>query len=211
MEVNAQALGRYAALCQEQGLVPIVEPEVLMDGNYTAVRCEEVTGAVLDRVFRALYIQRVALEGMLLKPNMVVAGEDCREQSAVEEVATATLRCLRRHVPPAVPGIVFLSGGQTEGVATEHLNVQKTVLDAGRWRFNCSYGRARQAPARGARGGKASGISLGQQAVYHRARCKSAASLGSYKVSMETEEDGLETRAEPTSRDHAFGGLTSIS
>jgi len=206
MEVNAQALGRYAALCQEQGLVPIVEPEVLMDGNHTAARAEEVTGAVLDRVFRALYIQRVALEGMLLKPNMIVAGKDCREQSSVEEVATATLRCLRRHVPPAVPGIVFLSGGQKEQLATEHLNVMNTVPDVCPWRLTFSYGRALQDPALAAWGGRASGVSLGQQALYHRARCNSAASLGSYEVSMETEEEGLETRAEPTSRDHAFGG-----
>ena len=196
MEVNAQALGRYAALCQEQGLVPIVEPEVLMDGNHTAARAEEVTGVVLDHVFRALYVQRVALEGMLLKPNMIVAGKDCREQSSVEEVATATLRCLRRHVPPAVPGIVFLSGGQTERVATEHLNIMNTVPDACPWRLTFSYGRALQDPALAAWGGKALGVSLGQQALYYRAHCNSAASLGNYDQSMEADAVDNERQAQ---------------
>jgi fructose-bisphosphate aldolase class I len=194
VEVNAQALGRYAVLCQEQGLVPIVEPEVLMEGSHTAARAEEVTGKVLDRVFRALYLQRVALEGMLLKPNMVLAGKDCREQTSVAEVATATLRCLRRHVPPAVPGIVFLSGGQTERVATEHLNVMNTVPDACPWRLTFSYGRALQDPALAAWGGKPSGISVGQQALYHRARCNSAASLGNYDESMETDIEEKRTQ-----------------
>jgi fructose-bisphosphate aldolase class I len=194
VEVNAQALGRYAVLCQEQGLVPIVEPEVLMEGSHTAARAEEVTGKVLDRVFRALYLQRVALEGMLLKPNMVLAGKDCREQTSVAEVATATLRCLRRHVPPAVPGIVFLSGGQTEVVAAEHLNVMNTLPGSKPWRLTFSYGRALQDPALAGWGGKSSGGSVGQQALYHRARCNSAASLGNYDESMETDIEEKRTQ-----------------
>jgi fructose-bisphosphate aldolase class I len=199
IEVNAQALGRYAALCQEQGLVPIVEPEVLMDGNHTAARAEEVTGAVLDCVFRALYVQRVALEGMLLKPNMVVSGKDCREQSSVSEVATATLRCLRRHVPPAVPGIVFLSGGQTERVATEHLNVMNSLPGAKPWCLTFSYGRALQDPALAGWGGKPSGYNLGQTALYHRAHCNSAASLGNYHAAMEKDAGGVEAKTQRAS------------
>src|SRR5262249_1218132 len=129
VEVNAHALGRYAALCQEQGLVPIVEPEVLMDGSHTLIRAGDVTSKVLERVFHELHVQRVLLEGILLKPNMVVPGAKCPEQASVAEVATATLRVLRRHVPAAVPGIVFLSGGQDERQATAHLNAMNT--DAG--------------------------------------------------------------------------------
>src|SRR5262245_36498282 len=122
VKVNTHALARYAALCQEQGIVPIVEPEVLMDGPHTIERCEEVTSSVLHAVFHALFEQCVRLEGMLLKPNMVIAGKDCPKQASVEEVAIATLRCLGRHVPAAVPGIVFLSGGQSDVLATSHLN-----------------------------------------------------------------------------------------
>src|SRR5262245_40101272 len=122
VRANTHALARYACLCQEQGLVPIVEPEVLMDGPHTIERCEEVTGLVLHAVFHALFEQGVGLEGMLLKPNMVISGKECTLQASVEEVATATLRCLRRHVPAAVPGIVFLSGGQDARLATAHLN-----------------------------------------------------------------------------------------
>jgi fructose-bisphosphate aldolase, class I len=119
---NAYALARYAALCQEQEFVPIVEPEVLMDGPHSIERCEDVTGAVLHAVFSALIEQRVALECMLLKPNMVIAGKECASQASVAEVANATLRCLRRYVPTAVPGIVFLSGGQEDRAASAHLN-----------------------------------------------------------------------------------------
>ena len=129
VSANAHALARYAALCQEQELVPIVEPEVLMDGSHTIERCEEVTGVVLHAVFDALFEQGVALEGMLLKPNMVLAGKECPRQASVEEVATATLRCLRRHVPAAVPGIVFLSGGQNARLATIHLNAINQLPD----------------------------------------------------------------------------------
>ena len=122
VHANASALGRYAALCQDAGLVPIVEPEVLMDGSHTLERCEEVTRQVLQAVFDALFEQDIALEGMLLKPNMVIAGSTCPKQASVDEVATATLRTLTRHVPPAVPGVVFLSGGQDHVLATKHLS-----------------------------------------------------------------------------------------
>ena len=127
IQANAHALARYAALCQEQSIVPIVEPEVLMDGPHTIERCEEVTGLVLHTVFDVLYGQNISLEGMLLKPNMVVSGKECSRQASVEEVATSTLRCLRRHVPTAVPGIVFLSGGQSDILATSHLNAIESL------------------------------------------------------------------------------------
>src|SRR4030095_12782016 len=135
VSANAQALARYAALCQEQGIVPIVEPEVLMDGSHPIERCEQVTGAVLHVVFDALFQQGVALEGMLLKPNMVIAGKECSRQASVGEVATATLRCLRRHVPAAVPGIVFLSGGQDPCLATTHLNAINQLPCPKPWRI----------------------------------------------------------------------------
>jgi fructose-bisphosphate aldolase, class I len=185
IEVNAQALGRYAALCQEQGVVPIVEPEVLMDGAHTLARAEDVTSTVLDRVFRALYAQRVTLEGMLLKPNMIVPGKDCPEQASVAQVVAATMRVLRRHVPAAVPGIVFLSGGQDERRATAHLNAMNANAEVRPWRVSFSYGRALQDPALEAWGGRPAGVPAGQQALYLRARCNSAASLGTYDESME--------------------------
>jgi fructose-bisphosphate aldolase class I len=185
VEVNAHALGRYAALCQEQGLVPIVEPEVLMDGTHSLTRAKDVTGQVLERVFRALRTQRVSLEGMLLKPNMVVPGEDSPERASVAAVATATLRLLRRHVPAAVPGIIFLSGGQDERRATAHLNAMNAGQQQRPWRVSFSYGRALQDAALEAWGGRASGVQAGQQALYHRARCNSAASLGTYDESMD--------------------------
>ena len=147
VSANAHALARYASLCQEQELVPIVEPEVLMDGSHTIERCEEVTGVVLHAVFHALFEQGVALEGMLLKPNMVIAGKECARQASVEEVATATLRCLRRHVPAAVPGIVFLSGGQNARLATAHLNAINRLPGPKPWKISFSYGRALQDPA----------------------------------------------------------------
>ena len=187
VEVNAQALGRYAALCQEQGLVPIVEPEVLMDGTHSLARAEQVTAAVLERVFHALYTQRVSLEGMLLKPNMVVPGKESAERASVAAIATATLRVLSRHVPAAVPGIVFLSGGQDERRATAHLNAMNASSATHTWRVSFSYGRALQDPALEAWGGRASGVQAGQQALVHRARCNSAASLGTYDESIETD------------------------
>ena len=147
VSANSHALARYAALCQEQELVPIVEPEVLMDGSHTIERCEQVTGIVLHAVFDALFEQGVALDGMLLKPNMVLAGKECPRQASVEEVAIATLRCLRRHVPAAVPGIVFLSGGQNARLATIHLNAINQLPDSKPWKLSFSYGRALQDPA----------------------------------------------------------------
>jgi fructose-bisphosphate aldolase, class I len=190
VSANAHALGRYAALCQEGGLVPIVEPEVLMDGSHPIERCEEVTGMVLRAVFEALFEQRVSLESMLLKPNMVVAGNACPRPASVQEVATATLRCLRRHVPAAVPGIVFLSGGQSDLVATAHLNAINRLPGPRPWKISFSYGRALQDPALEAWHGRDENLKSGQQALSHRARCNSAASLGTYTDEMETRPGG---------------------
>jgi fructose-bisphosphate aldolase class I len=191
IEANAHALARYAALCQEQNLVPIVEPEVLMDGPHTIERCEEVTGAVLHTVFDALYGQRISLEGMLLKPNMVVSGKECSRQASVEEVATATLRCLRRHVPSAVPGIVFLSGGQSDILATSHLNAIDSLDQPKPWRISFSYGRALQDAAMETWRGKPENLHAAQQAFYHRAKCNSAATLGRYSNALEGDGAGL--------------------
>lgn len=185
VSANAHALGRYAALCQEQHLVPIVEPEVLMDGSHTIERCEEVTGAVLDAVFRALFEQHVVPETMLLKPNMVIAGEDCSRPVRVQDVAVATLRCLRRHVPPAIPGIVFLSGGQSDRVATAHLNAINRLPGPKPWRISFSYGRALQDPALAAWHGRDENLKMGKQALHLRARCNGAASIGTYTETME--------------------------
>ena len=187
VNVNAHALARYAALCQEQDVVPIVEPEVLMDGSHTIERCEEVTGAVLHAVFNALFDQKVALEGMLLKPNMVISGKECAKQATVEEVALATVRCLRRHVPAAVPGIVFLSGGQDHLAATRHLSAINQVEGPKPWKLSFSYGRALQDEALKAWRGKDENLKAGQRAFYHRARCDSAAALGRYAAAMESE------------------------
>jgi fructose-bisphosphate aldolase, class I len=184
---NVHALARYAALCQEQQLVPIVEPEVLMDGSHSIERCEEVTGLVLHAVFHALFEQDVALEGTLLKPNMVVAGKACTRQPSVEEVATATLRCLRRHVPAAVPGIVFLSGGQNARLATIHLNAINRLPGPKPWKISFSYGRALQDPALEAWHGRDENLPAGQSALYRRASCNGAASLGKYTDEMELE------------------------
>jgi fructose-bisphosphate aldolase class I len=187
VNVNAHALARYASLCQEQELVPIVEPEVLMDGSHTIERCEEVTGTVLHAVFNALFEQGVALEGMLLKPNMVLAGKECARQASVEEVATATLRCLRRHVPAAVPGVVFLSGGQNARVATAHLNAINRLPGPKPWKISFSYGRALQDPALEAWHGRDENLAAGQNALYRRARSNGAASIGKYTDEMELE------------------------
>jgi fructose-bisphosphate aldolase class I len=182
---NVDALARYAALCQEQDLVPIVEPEVLMDGAHTIERCEEVTGQVLHAVFNALVEQGVALERMLLKPNMVIAGKDCPRQASVDEVAAATLRCLRRHVPAAVPGIVFLSGGQSARLATAHLNAINRLPGPKPWKLSFSYGRALQDPALEAWHGHDENLAAGQRALYRRARFNAAASIGTYTDEME--------------------------
>jgi fructose-bisphosphate aldolase class I len=186
LEVNAHALARYAALCQEQGLVPIVEPEVLMDGTHRLSRSEEVTGQVLSRVFAALRVQRILLEGMLLKPNMVIAGSDSTDHPPPGAVAAATLRVLRRQVPVAVPGIVFLSGGQDERQATVNLNAINTSNEVRPWRLSFSYGRALQDSAMVTWGGRPAGLDAGQAALLLRARCNSAAALGQYDGSMET-------------------------
>jgi fructose-bisphosphate aldolase class I len=193
--VNAHALARYASLCQEQSIVPIVEPEVLMDGPHTIERCEEVTSSVLHAVFHALFEQRVILEGMLLKPNMVISGKECRRQTSVEEVAAATLRCLRRHVPAAVPGIVFLSGGQSDVLATSHLNAINNLDLPKPWKISFSYGRALQDPAIEAWRGKQENQKAAQQAFYHRAKCNSAATIGKYTSALEGESSALEPAA----------------
>jgi fructose-bisphosphate aldolase, class I len=182
---NAHALARYASLCQEQEIVPIVEPEVLMDGDHTIERSEEVTGTVLQAVFAALAEQGVALEGMLLKPNMVVPGAACPRQASVEEVAGATLRCLRRHVPPAVPGIVFLSGGQNDVIATRHLDAINRADGPKPWTLTFSYGRALQDSALATWGREPENLPQAQQALAHRARCNSLATLGTYSAEDE--------------------------
>jgi fructose-bisphosphate aldolase, class I len=187
LDVNAHALARYAALCQEQGLVPIVEPEVLMDGPHTIEGCEEVTSNMLRRTFNALVEQRVSLESMLLKPNMILAGKQCPQQPSVEEVASATLRCLRRNAPSSVPGIVFLSGGQDHVTATMHLNAINSLDGSQPWKLSFSFGRALQDEALQAWHGKHKNLSAGQQAFSHRARCVSAAALGKYDKAMEKE------------------------
>jgi fructose-bisphosphate aldolase class I len=185
VSANAHALARYAGLCQEQQLVPIVEPEVLMDGAHTIERCEEVTGAVLHAVFHALFEQGVSLEATLLKPSMVIAGKDCRRQASVQEVATATLRCLRRHVPAAVPGIVFLSGGQKDRLATAHLNAINRLPGPKPWKLSFSYGRALQDAALEAWHGRDENVKAGQEAFLHRARCNGAAARGEYTDATE--------------------------
>ena len=185
VSANAHALARYAALCQEQDLVPIVEPEVLMDGPHSIERCEEVTGRVLHAVFNALFEQRVALECILLKPNMIISGKECASQAVVGAVATATLRCLRRHVPAAVPGVVFLSGGQGDRVATVHLDAINRLPGPKPWKISFSYGRALQDHALEAWHGRDENLEAGRQALHLRARCNSAASLGQYTPDME--------------------------
>ncbi|MFQ5738006.1 MAG: class I fructose-bisphosphate aldolase [Acidobacteriota bacterium] len=186
IECNAHALARVAALSQEAGLVPIVEPEVLMDGDHTIERCEEVTGATLHAVYDALYRQRVYLEGTLLKPNMVLSGRDCDSQASDQRVAEATVRCFLDHVPASVPGIVFLSGGQSDLEATRRLNAMN-ALGTFPWELSFSYGRALQAPVLRAWQGRAENHAAAQKALYHRAKCNSAARSGSYSDEMERE------------------------
>ena len=186
--VNAHALARYAALCQEVGVMPIVEPEVLLDGSHPIERCAEVTGAVLHAVFGELVQRRVSLESMLLKPSMVIAGKDCPRQASVPEVAAATLSCLRRHVPAAVPGIVFLSGGQHDRLATAHLNAINRLPGPRPWTISFSYGRALQDRALEGWHGRDENVHTGQQALSHQARCNSAASLGTFTDDMEMTE-----------------------
>src|SRR5205807_10238181 len=184
IDSNAEALARYAAICQEGGLVPIVEPEVLMDGDHTIERCYDATKRTLRRLYDALFAHRVDLEGSLLKPNMVLSGADCPTQAAVDEVAAATVRCLRETVPVAVPGIVFLSGGQSDEVATAHLDAMNR-LGPHPWELSFSYGRALQAPALKAWKGEATNVPAGQAAFQHRARCNGAARFGRYSPALE--------------------------
>ncbi len=180
ISANAHALARYAALCQEAGLVPIVEPEVLMDGDHDIDDCDIVTEEALRAVFNELAVQDVMLEGMLLKPNMVISGTDCAEQAGVEEVAARTVQCLLRSVPAAMPGVVFLSGGQRDEVATQHLNAMNKIPAVKPWKLSFSYGRALQAAPLKAWGGKAENAAAAQAALMERAQANGAATLGQY-------------------------------
>jgi fructose-bisphosphate aldolase class I len=184
LKANAHALARYAALCQEGGLVPIVEPEVLLDGSHTIERSQEVTERTLKITFEELFDQRVYLEGIILKPSMVVAGKDSPKQASVEEVAERTIRCLKRTVPAAVPGIAFLSGGQSAERATEHLNAMNQMGPLP-WQVSFSYARALQDPALKAWKGEDGNVAAAQKIFYHRAKCNSAARSGSYNKQME--------------------------
>jgi len=183
---NAHALARYAALCQEAGIVPIVEPEVLQDGTHTIERSYHVTCRVLDAVYTELFDQRVDLFGTLLKPNMVLSGYSASDRAGVDEVADWSLKAYYKHVPAAVPGIVFLSGGQSDEDATAHLNAMN-AKGPHPWELSFSYGRALQAPAIKAWGGKAENVEAAQRAYYHRAKMNSAARTGAYAPSMEQE------------------------
>ena len=183
---NAHALARYAALCQENGIVPIVEPEILMDGSHTIEDSFIVTEEVLHSVFYELYGQNVLLEGMILKPNMVLSGYKCSEQASVDEVAEMTVTVLKRCVPSAVPGIAFLSGGQSNEDATAHLNSMNKILDNNSpWNLTYSYGRALQAPALDAWLGKEENVPAAQDAFYKRAKLNSLATKGDYSADME--------------------------
>lgn len=183
--VNAHALARYAAIAQEAGLVPIVEPEVLMDGDHTIERCDEVTRTTLKATFGALFDQRVDFEGMLLKPNMIVAGKKCATQPDNATVAEMTIACLRATVPAAVPGIVFLSGGMSDEDATDRLN-EMNKRGPHPWELSFSYGRALQAPALKAWKGEPANLEAGQKAYYHRAHMNSLARSGDYSAAKET-------------------------
>jgi fructose-bisphosphate aldolase class I len=181
---NAHALARYAAICQSEGLVPIVEPEVLMDGDHTIERCQDITEWTLSATFDALYNQRVVLEHMILKPSMVISAKDCSVQAKPDEVAERTLACLKRTVPAAVPGIAFLSGGQSDELATEHLHLMNK-LGGGPWALSFSYGRALQQPSLKAWRGQAGNVAAGQAALAHRARMNSLACMGKYSPDLE--------------------------
>jgi fructose-bisphosphate aldolase class I len=184
IDANAEALARYAAICQEASIVPIVEPEVLMDGGHTIERCEEVTNAVLDSVFSHLFAARIHLEGIILKPNMVISGKKCATQASPQQVAEATLRTLKRQVPSAVPGIAFLSGGQSPSDATLHLSLMNAAGSLP-WALTFSYGRALQEDALAAWGGKPAAVAAGQQAFANRAKLNGLAAGGTYKSAME--------------------------
>jgi fructose-bisphosphate aldolase, class I len=181
---NAHALGRYAALCQQEGIVPIVEPEVLMDGDHDADRCAMVTEWVLKTVFEQLYYQRVALEGMVLKPNMVVSGKKSAKHASVEEVAEKTVKVLKACVPASVPGIAFLSGGQSDEEATAHLDAMNKMGPLP-WHLTFSYGRALQAAPQKAWSGKSENVAAAQRAFGHRAMMNGLAALGQWKADLE--------------------------
>jgi fructose-bisphosphate aldolase class I len=186
IEENAHALARYAAICQEAGLVPIVEPEVLMDGDHTIARCEEITEWTLNSVYDAMYLNRVNLEGSVLKPSMVISGSTCAQQAGVEEVAERTIRTLKRTVPSAVAGIVFLSGGQSDELATSHLNAMNRMFKGELpWPVSFSYGRALQAASLKAWKGNAANVAAAQAALIHRSRMNGLASTGAYTQSAE--------------------------
>lgn len=184
IDANANALALFAALSQEAGLVPIVEPEILMNGSHTIARCEEVTNAALESVFAALFEHRVVLELMLLKTGMILSGAECPQQAEVGEVTEATLRCFRRTVPAAVPGIVFLSGGQSDEAATQRLNAICRAGDVP-WRLSFSFGRALQSPALKIWKGSPANVEAAQAALHHRAKCNGLAIQGKYSVEME--------------------------
>jgi fructose-bisphosphate aldolase class I len=181
---NAHALARYAALCQDEGIVPIVEPEVLMDGDHDIDRCQAVTEWTLKTVFEQLYDQRVALEGMVLKPNMVIAGKKCSKQASVDEVAERTVKVLKARVSAAVPGIAFLSGGQSDADATAHLDAMNKIGGLP-WKLTFSYGRALQAAPQKAWSGKLENVAAAQRAFAHRAMMNGLASLGQWKQDLE--------------------------
>ena len=186
IEANAHALARYAALCQEAGFVPIVEPEVLMDGNHSMEQCFEVTEEVLRTAFRQLYKQRVTLEGMILKPNMVLSGLTCPKQESVDTVADITVECLLRAVPAAVPGIAFLSGGQSGELASARLNAMNVRFKSRLpWALAFSFARAIQQPALEIWHGEENNVLAAQEALYHRANCNRAARQGKYNAEME--------------------------
>jgi fructose-bisphosphate aldolase class I len=186
IDANAHALARYAALCQENDIVPIVEPEVLMDGAHSIERCEEVTDVVLQSVFDQLHAHRIYLEGMVLKPNMVISGKKNGNRANAQTVAEATVRVLKRHVPAAVPGIAFLSGGQSSAEATEHLSLMNK-LGPLPWALTFSYGRALQDTALKAWGGQAANFGAGQKEFAKRAKLNSLATTGRYAASMESQ------------------------
>jgi len=186
IHANAHALARYAALCQEQGIVPIVEPEVLMDGDHSLERCEQVTAETLSVVFRELHLHGVHLEGMILKPNMVISGKKCPTRANPQQVAEATVRCLQRHVPAAVPGIAFLSGGQSPAEATLHLSLMNRVTGLP-WQLSFSYGRALQDAALTAWGGKPANFAAGQKEFAKWARLNGLARSGGFQPGMESQ------------------------
>ena len=187
IEANAHALARYAALCQEEGLVPVVEPEVIMDGEHTLEQCREITDEVLRAVFSELFAQRVVVEGMVLKPNMVLPGTACASQPTLDEVADATVNCFLRAVPAAVPAIAFLSGGQPAELASTRLNAMNVRFKSRMpWALAFSFARAIQQPALEIWNGSQANVAAAQEALVHRARCNQAARRGEYSAVMET-------------------------